>query len=56
MLDFSTADLTRKSLDLPVLKLDKAVVGKDIQPLPISVVVYDDQAANYLKNATLEPE
>ena len=56
VLDFSTADLTRKSLDLPVLKLDKAVVGKDIQPLPISVVVYDDQAANYLKNATLEPE
>lgn len=56
VLDFSTADLTRKSLDLPVLKLDKAVVGKDIQPLPISVVVYDDQAANYLKNATLDPE
>ena len=56
VLDFSTANLTRKSLDLPVLKLDKAVVGQDIQPLPLSVVVYDDQAANYLKNVTLDPE
>ena len=56
VLDFSTANITRKSLDLPVRRLDKTVVGKDIQPLPLSVVVYDDQAANYLKDASLEPE
>ena len=56
VLDFSTANVTRKTLDLPVRRLDKNVVGKDIQPLPLSVVVYDDQAANYLKDATLDPE
>ncbi|MBO4968554.1 MAG: hypothetical protein J6D43_10870, partial [Pseudomonas sp.] len=56
VLDFSTANVTRKSLDLPVRTLDKNVLGKDIQPLPLNVVVYDDQAANYLKDATLAPE
>ncbi|WP_026014349.1 hypothetical protein [Pseudomonas psychrophila] len=56
VLDFSTANVTRKTLDLPVRRLDKNVVGKDIQPLPLSIVVYDDQAANYLKDATLDPE
>jgi hypothetical protein len=38
------------------VRLDKNVVGKDIQTLPLSVVVYDDQAVNYLKDATLDPE
>ncbi|WP_278940929.1 hypothetical protein [Pseudomonas helleri] len=56
VLDFSTANVTRKTLDLPVVRLDKNVVGKDIQALPLSVVVYDDQAVNYLKDATLDPE
>ncbi|MES2871572.1 MAG: hypothetical protein V4749_18600 [Pseudomonadota bacterium] len=56
VLDFSTAKVTRKALDLPVLRLDKTVVGKEIQPLPLSVVVYDDQAAGYLKDATVDPE
>ena len=56
VLDFSTANVTRKSLDLPVRTLDKNVLSKDIQPLPLNVVVYDDQAANYLKDATLAPE
>ena len=55
VLDFSTANITRKALDLPVRKLDKNVVGKEIQPLPLSVVVYDDKAANYLKGANLDP-
>lgn len=56
VLDFSTANVTRKALDLPVRKLDKTVVGKAIQPLPLNVVVYDDQAASYLKDANLDPE
>ena len=56
VLDFSTANVTRKSLDLPVRTLDKHVLGKEIQPLPLNVVVYDDQAANYLKDVTLAPE
>ena len=56
VLDFSTANVTRKSLDLPVHTLDKHVAGKEIQPLPLNVVVYDDQAASYLKDATLAPE
>ena len=56
VLDFSTANITRKTLDLPVRRLDKTVVGKEIQPLALSVVVYDDQAGDYLKDATLDPE
>jgi len=56
VLDFSTATVTRKELDLPVHRLDKNVVNKDIQPLPLAVVVYDDQAPAYLKNANLDPE
>ena len=56
VLDFSSAIVTRKSLDLPVRMLDKNVVGKEIQPLALNVVVYDDQAANALKDATLTPE
>ena len=56
VLDFSSAVVTRKSLDLPVRMLDKNVVGKEIQPLALNVVVYDDQAANALKDATLAPE
>lgn len=56
VLDFSTANITRKTLDLPVRRLDKTVVGKEIQPLALSVVVYDDQAGDYLKEATLDPE
>ncbi|CAM5418731.1 hypothetical protein [Pseudomonas fragi] len=56
VLDFSSAIVTRKALDLPVRMLDKNVVGKEIQPLALNVVVYDDQAANALKDATLAPE
>ena len=56
VLDFSTVIVTRKTLDLPVRQLDKTTVGKDIQALPLGVVVYDDQAGNYLKDANLDPE
>ena len=56
VLDFSTAIVTQKALDLPVRRLDKTMVGKDIQALPLGVVVYDDQASNYLKEASLDPE
>ena len=56
VLDFSTANVTRKTLDLPVWPLDKNIVGKEVTRLPLSVVVYDDQAASYLKDATLDPE
>ncbi|MFI8335334.1 hypothetical protein ACIF2S_05045 [Pseudomonas taetrolens] len=56
VLDFSRADITRKALKLPVHRLDKTMTGKEIGQLPIPVVVYDDQAANYLKDAALDPE
>ena len=56
VMDFSSATVTRKALDLPVRRLDKTVISKEVQPLPLSVVVYDDQAPAYLKNANLDPE
>ena len=53
VLDFSTATVTRKDLDLPVLRFDKNSLQKTVQALPMAVTVYDDGAANWLKNATM---
>ncbi|WP_309676999.1 hypothetical protein, partial [Pseudomonas sp.] len=56
VLDFSTATVTRKDLDLPVLRFDPHTTRKTIQPLTLPVVVYDDQAPIWLKGATLGEE
>lgn len=56
VLDFSSATVTRKDLDLPVRRFDPLTTDSKIQPLPMPVVVYDDQAANYLKGANLDQE
>lgn len=53
VLDFSKATLTRKDLDLPVLRFDKNSLQKTVQTLPMPVTVYDDGAASWLKDATL---
>ena len=53
VLDFSTATVTHKDLDLPVLRFDKNSLQKTVQALPMAVTVYDDGAANWLKNATM---
>ncbi|MFP3701049.1 hypothetical protein SB758_36835, partial [Burkholderia sp. SIMBA_013] len=46
----------RKDLDLPVHRFDRLTTDKNIQPLPMPVVVYDDQAASYLKGAELDED
>jgi len=56
MLDFSAATVTRKDLDLPVRRFDAETPDKGIQPLNLPVVVYDDQAATWLKGATLSED
>jgi hypothetical protein len=56
VLDFSTATVTRKDLNLPVLRFDSHTTQKTIQPLTLPVVVYDDQAPIWLKGATLGEE
>lgn len=56
VLDFSDVRVTRRTLDLPIYQLDKTIVGKAIEPLPLPVVVYNDQAPAYLKDANLAPE
>ncbi|MHC8288881.1 hypothetical protein ACYZUD_19110 [Pseudomonas sp. XS1P51] len=56
VLDFSTATVTRKDLDLPVRRFDPHTTEKTIQPLTLPVVVYDDQAPTWLKGATLGEE
>lgn len=56
LLDFSAATVTRKDLDLPVRRFDADTTSKTIQPLNLPVVVYDDQAPNWLKGATLTEE
>lgn len=53
VLDFSKATVTRKDLDLPVLRFDKNSLEKTVQALPMPVTVYDDSAADWLKDATL---
>jgi len=54
LLDFSAVTVTRKNLDLPVRRFDPHTTEKAIQPLTLPVVVYDDQAATWLKGATLD--
>ncbi|MDD1152046.1 hypothetical protein M5G25_27585 [Pseudomonas sp. TNT2022 ID357] len=56
VLDFSQASVTRKDLDLPVHRFDSNTTDRNIQPLPMPVVVYDDQASHYLKGAQLDEE
>ena len=53
VLDFSNATLTRKDLDLPVLRFDKSSLQQTVQALPMPVTVYDDGAANWLKDASM---
>jgi hypothetical protein len=48
--------VTRKDLNLPVLRFDPHTTQKTIQPLTLPVVVYDDQAPSWLKGATLGEE
>lgn len=56
VLDFSTATVTRKDLDLPVLRFDKNSLQQTVQALPMPVTVYDDGAAAWLKGATMTEE
>lgn len=53
VLDFSAVTVTRKTLDLPIRAFKQHTTEKTIQPLDPSVVVYDDQASNWLKGASL---
>jgi hypothetical protein len=56
VLDFSSATVTRKSLDLPIRTFNQHTTEKTIQPLDPSVTVYDDLAVNWLKGASLTEE
>ncbi|EZP25610.1 hypothetical protein [Pseudomonas sp. RIT288] len=56
VLDFSSATVTRKALDLPVRTFSQHSTEKAIQPLDPAVVVYDDLAPNWLKGASLTEE
>ena len=56
VLDFSQATVTRKDLQLPVRHFDPNTTEKTIEPLPMPVVVYDDQAPAWLKGATLSED
>ncbi|AZE85931.1 hypothetical protein C4J98_4556 [Pseudomonas orientalis] len=56
VLDFSKATVTRKALDLPVMRFDKNSLQQSVQPLPMPVTVYDDDAASWLKDASMTEE
>ncbi|AZF34024.1 hypothetical protein C4J89_4587 [Pseudomonas sp. R4-35-07] len=56
VLDFSKTTVTRKELDLPVMRFDKNSLQHSVQPLPMPVTVYDDAAASWLKDASLTEE
>lgn len=56
VLDFSGATLTRKDLKLPVRQFDRNTTEKTVQSLSLPVVVYDDQAPAWLKDATLDED
>ncbi|WP_339493858.1 hypothetical protein [Pseudomonas sp. RA_105y_Pfl2_P56] len=54
--DFSSATVTRQSLDLPIRAFHQHTTDKAIKPLDLPVVVYDDLAENWLKGASLTEE
>lgn len=56
VLDFSDATVTHKDLELPVRRFDKNSLEKTVQGLSMPVTVYDDQAADWLKSATLSED
>ncbi|RON17825.1 hypothetical protein [Pseudomonas frederiksbergensis] len=56
LLDFSAVTVTHKNLNLPIRRFDPHTTEKTIQPLTLPVVVYDDQAATWLKGAALGEE
>ncbi|AZF60218.1 hypothetical protein [Pseudomonas sp. R11-23-07] len=56
VLDFSKTTVTRKELDLPVMRFDKNSLQHTVQPLPMPVTVYDDAAASWLKDAAMTEE
>ncbi|AZF07423.1 hypothetical protein [Pseudomonas sp. R5-89-07] len=56
VLDFSKTTVTRKELDLPVMRFDKNSLQQTVQPLPMPVTVYDDAAASWLKDASMTEE
>ncbi|WP_367373012.1 hypothetical protein [Pseudomonas lini] len=56
LLDFSAVTVTHKDLNLPIRRFDPHTTEKTIQPLTLPMVVYDDQAATWLKGATLGEE
>lgn len=56
VLDFSTATVTHKDLNLPVLRFDRNSLQKTVQALPMPVTVYDDSAASWLKDASMSED
>ena len=56
VLDFSTATVTHKDLDLPVMRFDRNSLQQSVQALPMPVTVYDDSAASWLKDASMTEE
>jgi hypothetical protein len=56
VLDFSSATVTHKALDLPIRTFNQHTTQKAIQPLDLPVTVYDDLAVNWLKGASLTEE
>ncbi|AZE57569.1 hypothetical protein C4K03_5452 [Pseudomonas synxantha] len=56
VLDFSTATVTHKDLNLPVLRFDRNSLQQTVQPLPMPVTVYDDSAASWLKDASMSED
>ncbi|AZE80647.1 hypothetical protein [Pseudomonas synxantha] len=56
VLDFSTATVTHKDLNLPVLRFDRNSLQQTVQALPMPVTVYDDSAAGWLKDASMSED
>ncbi|MBJ2247938.1 hypothetical protein [Pseudomonas haemolytica] len=56
VLDFSTATVTHKDLELPVMRFDRNSLQQSVQALPMPVTVYDDSAASWLKDASMTEE
>ncbi|MDB6146187.1 MAG: hypothetical protein JWP80_5231 [Pseudomonas sp.] len=56
VLDYSQSKISETALSVPVRQFDEHTFGQSAQPLLLPVVVYDAEAANYLKSYEMDEE
>ncbi|MEB0076755.1 hypothetical protein QN386_11215 [Pseudomonas sp. CCI3.2] len=56
VLDYSQTKISKTELSVPIRQFDEHTFGLEVQPLLLPVVVYDNQAADFLKTYDMNEE